>query len=426
MKGLNREVKQYIHANKSDLLTLSCNLIKAKSENPPGDVSEPTQIAQTFLEQKGIAYEKVEPKQGRINTIASIGSGIKTIILCGHIDTVPAGDESKWSFHPFSGTIKNGAILGRGATDMKGGLAAMLMALAAVKQIEARLPGKVTGAIVCDEETGGDNGAKWLIENRKLSGDACLLAEPSAYMAAGYSIDAGERGVCWLRFTALGKPAHGSWPMMGKNAIITLTNFLPKLKAIEKIKVKTPKDALPLIANGKKILSKIAKKNKIPTNTLCGILDHYTVNIGTIAGGTKINVVPEKCSAEADFRIPIGGSKKEIESSIRKILPKDIGYEVVQESIPSYTSAFDPFVKVIEANVRRVFGSKPLTMAVWATSDAWRFRKILGIPTATFGPGFIEKAHSYDEMVSVEDVVRSAEVYASVIVNYLTSSSPCY
>lgn len=308
---------------------------------------------------------------------------------------------------------------------MKGGLAAMLMALAAVKQIEAELPGKVTGAIVCDEETGGDNGAKWLVENRKLSGNACLLAEPSAYMAAGYAIDVGERGVCWLRFTALGKPAHGSSPMMGKNAILAITNFLPKLKVIEKIKVRSPKAAVPLIVNGKKILSKIAKKNNIPTNTMRGILDHYTVNIGTIAGGTKVNVVPEKCSAEADFRIPIGGSKKEIESNIRKILPKDIGYEVVQESIPSYTSAYDLFVKVIETNVLRVFGSKPPTMVIWATSDAWRFRKILGIPTATFGPGFIEKAHSYDEMVPAEDVVRSAKVYANVIVDYLTSSS-CY
>lgn len=98
LKALNRKVDNYIQAHASELLNLCCDLIKAKSENPPGDVSNPTQIAQTFMEQKGIAYEKVEPRPGRINTIASIGSGRKTLILCGHVDTVPAGDESKWSF----------------------------------------------------------------------------------------------------------------------------------------------------------------------------------------------------------------------------------------------------------------------------------------------------------------------------------------
>lgn len=277
----------------------------------------------------------------------------------------------------------------------------------------------MTVAIVCDEEIGGDYGAKWLLENNKLSGDACLITEPSAYRLAGYTIDAGERGVYWLRFRAIGKPAHGSWPMMGKNAILALTDFLPKLKAIEKIKVKTPRDAVQLTVNGKRILAKIAKKNRIPTETMCRILDHYTVNIGTITGGTKVNVVPEKCEVEADFRIPIGGSKRQIEASVRKSLPMGVGYEVFQESIPSYTSTYNPLIQIIKANVLRFFGVTPPTIAVWATSDAWRFRQILRIPTVTFGPGFIEEAHTYDETVSTEDIIRSAKVYANVILDYL-------
>ena len=419
MTTIKGKIEQYITGHASELLTLCCDLIMAKSENPPGDVSEATQVVQAFLEQNRIGYELLEPRPDHINTIASVGEGNKTLILCGHIDTVPAGDETQWSFPPYCGFIRNGEILGRGATDMKGGVAATLMALAATKQVEKRLSGKVTAAIVCDEEIGGDYGAKWLLENNKLSGDACLITEPSAYRIAGYTIDAGERGVSWLRFRAIGKPAHGSWPIMGKNAILALTAFLPKLKVIEKIKVKTPKDAIQLIVNGKKILAKIAKKNKIPTETMCRILDHYTVNIGTITGGTKVNVVPEKCEVEADFRIPIGGSKGELEANVRKLLPKGVGYEVFQESIPSYTSTSDPLIQIIKANVSRFFGVTPPTIAIWATSDAWRFRKLLKIPTVTFGPGFSEKAHTYDETVLAEDIIRSAKVYANVILDYL-------
>lgn len=133
MTAIKGKIEQYIAGHASELLTLCCDLIRAKSENPPGDVSKATQIVQAFLEQKGIRYELFEPIPDHINTLASVGEGNKTLILCGHIDTVPAGDETLWSFPPNCGLIRDGEILGRGSTDMKGGVAATLMALAAIK-----------------------------------------------------------------------------------------------------------------------------------------------------------------------------------------------------------------------------------------------------------------------------------------------------
>jgi len=421
MEAIKKKVQRYIEEHKRELLKLCCNLVKAKSENPPGDVSESTQVLQSFLKHNGLQFKHLEPRPGRINTIASIGGEGNSLILCGHMDTVPAGDASNWSFPPHCGLIKNGEILGRGSTDMKGGIAATLMALVAVQQFEKDFHGRVTATFVCDEEIGGDFGAKWLIENKKLSGDACLITEPSAYLAFGYTIDAGERGAYWLKFTALGKPAHGSWPIMGKNAILTMTNFLSELRKIEEIKVKTPRDAAGLVINGKKVLARIARRNRIPIKSMTRILDHHTVNIGVIAGGTKTNVVPEKCEVEVDFRIPIGGSKKDINSYIQKVMPKGFGYKILQKSPPSYSKLDDRLAQIIKLNVKKFFKVTPPAIAVWATSDAWRFRKLLGIPTLTFGPGFMEKAHSYDETVSVNDVINSTKVYANVIVDYLLS-----
>jgi succinyl-diaminopimelate desuccinylase len=421
MEAIKKKVQHYIEEHKHELLKLCCSLVKAKSENPPGDVSESTHILQSFLKHNGLQFKQLEPRPRHINTIVSIGGKGKNLILCGHIDTVPAGDSSNWSFPPYCGLIKNGEILGRGSTDMKGGIAATLMALVVLQRFEKDFHGKVTAAFVCDEEIGGNFGAKWLIEHKKLSGDACLITEPSAYLAYGYTIDAGERGAYWLKFTALGKPAHGSWPMMGRNAIITMTNFLSKLREIEEMEVKTQRDAAGLVIGGKKVLAKIARQNRIPTKTMTRILDHYTVNIGVIAGGTKTNVVPEKCEAEVDFRIPIGGSKKDVNTYIQKMMPKGFGYKILQESPPSYSKLDDKLTQIIKLNVKKFFKVTPPAIAVWATSDAWHFRNLLGIHTLTFGPGFIEKAHSYNETISAVDVINSAKVYANVIIDYLIS-----
>ncbi len=392
-------------------------MVKAGGENPPGDVSNPASIVERFLEDHGIEYRRVEPRAGRVNIVARLGrSGGKRLILCGHLDVVPAGDSTRWSFPPFCGEVKNGEILGRGATDMKGGVAASLAALAALDQLD--IEGEVVAAFVCDEEIGGDFGAKWLLDQNLIQGDACLIAEPSAYQHYGYTIDAGERGVLWLKFTALGKPAHGSWPVMGRNAILLLSRFLEKLQEVKELKVKTPNDAQEMVLNGKEVLAKIAQEVGRPHEELSRLLDHYSANVGTICGGTKTNVVPERCEAEVDFRIPIGGSREELEAFVKKRLPEGVLYEVVQESEPSYSPLTESLLRALTWSAEEIFGTRVPPIAIWATTDAWRFRK-KGMPTFTFGPGFIEKTHAYDESIRASDVVKASKVYALTALRFL-------
>jgi succinyl-diaminopimelate desuccinylase len=414
---LSSQVEQCIENRKEDLVNLCSSLIKAKSENPPGDVSEASTIVEDFLTKNDLKYQRLEPKGGRVNILVTVGGGPATLILCGHVDVVPAGDVSRWSFDPFSGEVKEGEVLGRGATDMKGGLSAMLTALVALKRVEEQLHGKVLGAIVCDEEVGGRHGVQWLFENGKLSGDACLIAEPSSYMAAGCTIEAGERGVCWFKLKVAGQPAHGSWPMLGDNAILKMSNLLPKLKSLER-KVQTPTDALPLVENGKKILERIADARSMTREKLTWILDHYTVNVGVIKGGTKTNVVPEYCEVDVDVRIPIGGSEAVVKEELEKIIPESASFEVYQRAPPSYSSINERLVGIVKRNVDKVFGVDAPPIAIWATADAWRFRE-RGIPTVIFGPGYVEKAHAYDETVPIDDLIKSSRVYAHSAIEYL-------
>ena len=411
------KINRLIDQRKTELNKLLCELIQAKSENPPGDVSRAAHVIANFLKDAGITFESYEPVEGHTSVVATVGKGKPSLILCGHIDVVPAGDVSRWDLNPYDGAMKGDKLFGRGASDQKGGVAAMLMAAVAAKDFEDNLPGKVTIACVSDEEAKGPGGAHWLLENKKLSGNSCLITEPTGYLDSPYTITAGERGNYWLRLKAHGLPAHASKPALGKNAIDLLTESVRMLKCLEMEAVKTPKDAEALVRNGKKQLRKVAAQNRVATNSLTRTLDHYTTSLGLIHGGTKVNVVPEYCEGEVDIRIPAGGNPQGVENFVRSFLPKDVEFEVVNLTLPSFTPAYHQLTKVVEQSAKHVFGYMPSANYMAATSDAHYFRELLGVPTVSFGPGYEEIIHTYNEFVRVKDVLNMAKTYANVMLN---------
>ena len=419
MRTLSAKMIQVIEKRQNELIRLCSELIRAKSENPPGDVSDAANVCKSFLKQEGIKYQTFEPEKGHVSVIGTVGKGKPSLVLCGHIDVVPAGDISKWTVNPYGGEVKQGKLYGRGSTDQKAGVAAQLMAVAAAKEFESDLCGKITVANVPDEEAQGPAGAIWLVENKKLMGDACLITEPTGYLDGQYSIAAGERGTCWLKITAHGKPAHGSVPARGRNAIDMLTSFLPTLKALEAEAVDTPEDAHVLVRNGEREQRRLALNDGIQPRKLTKTLTHYTVNVGVISGGTKTNVVPEKCEAEVDIRVPAGGRPDGVEKFVRSLLPDNFEVEVINKTTPSYTPASDPLIKAIQKGAKPVFGYAPPPTYMPATTDAHFFRRLLGVPAASFGPGCGELAHTYDEFVYVKDIKNVAKVYANVIADFV-------
>lgn len=421
MKVVNQKVEEFLEQHEKDVINFCSRLIQAGGENPPGDVSNMTGVVEKFLDEHKIFYKRLEPAKGHANVIATVGKGKPKIILCGHIDVVPAGDLKNWKTPPYSGKIEDGKILGRGASDMKGGIASILMAGAALKNIEDKLGGTAVFAAVCDEEAMGPAGALWLLKNHKLDGDVCLIAEPTGYLHSGYSVIAGERGNLWVRLIAKGKPAHGATPAFGKNAILALTRFLKKLDALEKTPVKTPNDAKTLVRNGKIDLTKIAKSMRIKPKELTRSIDHYTVNVGIIKGGTKVNIVPERCEAEIDVRVPAGGSPDAVEEFVKLILPENFDYEITNRTLASYTPASEPLIGILQKHGKNLLGYKPPARYMTATSDAHSFRETLRIPTVAFGPGYGEMNHAYNEFVYAKDVVNTTKVYAHAIMDYLGS-----
>jgi succinyl-diaminopimelate desuccinylase len=421
VKDKNQKVERFLKQYEKDVVSFCSRLVQAGGENPPGDVSDAAGVVESFLDKHKVSFRRLEPVKGHANIIATVGAGEPKIILCGHIDVVPAGDLKNWRIPPYSGKIADGKIWGRGASDMKGGVASMLMAGAALKHVEDKLGGTAIFAVVCDEEAMGPAGAIWLLNNHHLDGDVCLITEPTGYLHSGYSVIGGERGNLWVKLIAKGKPAHGSTPAFGENAILALTKFLKKLSALEKMEVKTPKDAKTLVRNGKIDMTKIAKGMGINPAELTRTMDHYTVNVGIIKGGTKVNVVPERCEAEIDVRVPVGGNPDAVEEFVKLILPENFEYEIINRTLASYTSADEPLIKILQKHGRDVLSYKPPAIYMAATSDAHSFRESLGIPTVSFGPGYGEVNHAYNEFVDTEDVIGAMKVYAHSIVDYLHS-----
>ena len=188
-----------------EVLELACRLIKIPSENPPGDMSEIAGFVEDRLSSLGVSVERYEPVKGRVNIVARIGeSGGKELVFNGHMDVVPAGDRSRWDFDPFLGEVKDGYLLGRGASDMKGGLAGIIYAFEKLIKYEKELEGELTLVCVADEETGGENGTGYLVSRGIAVGSSVVIAEPTGMDL----IDIGEKGALWMRITIYGKPIH--------------------------------------------------------------------------------------------------------------------------------------------------------------------------------------------------------------------------
>ncbi len=414
IQNIKDELLASIDKSSKELLELASNLIKIKSVNPPGDMTEIAAFIQDLLEENGLKVERIEPEPGRITLISSIGSGDKELVLNGHMDVVPVGDPTRWSFDPFSGKIVDGYLLGRGASDMKGGLAGLIWAFIKASKYESLFNGKLTLVVVPDEETGGLYGTKYLVDNGIHLGTSVIIGEPTGIDF----IDVGQKGILWLKMVFHGKPTHGSLaPYVGDNAVFKACSLLAEIRdAVTKLESNPPEDIKPVIEESMKIAEKL-----IGIKGIGIILRKPSFNLGIIKGGVKTNIVPDTCEAHIDIRLPIGlPSSRVLETIKEKTRGENVDIEVLTRYEANYTSPNSEIVKIVEENISRIVGVKPKVFVQWASSDA-RFYRLKGIPTIHYGPAIVEGIHGYDEKVKAEDIVKASKVYAASIIDYLTA-----
>ncbi len=382
------------HVSAEEVVDFCRELVRAPSENPPGDERAVAEASQELLGRLGLGVDFVEPLPGRISTISSWGEGPKTLLFNGHYDVVPAPDPETWPFPPYAAEVSEGRLYGRGSTDMKAGIAACLAAVSALKRAGLHPNGKLLMHLVADEEALGTHGSKYLVANGYCEGvTEALVGEPT-----DMHLVPAERGAVWLRIITKGRSAHGSTPHLGVNAISHMT------RVIEAV-------------------------NGIRFRKLHEMLGGPTINVGTIHGGQKVNMVPDRCEIEIDRRTIPGETVAEVVGELEQAIEPlrgdienlDVHIEVDDFAEASQTPAGTSLVGFLD-EARGKFGIEGSEIGYSGATDA-RFLINQGkIPTIVFGPGNVLLAHTTGEYVEVEQLAQATRAYAYAFARFLDAN----
>lgn len=376
------------------LVRLTQELVRIRSINPPGDEAQVADcIAKRF--QQGGFFAEIVPhaEAGRASVIGGLrGSGKRpTLLFSGHLDTVPPGDQ--WEHEILGAELSDGKIWGLGTTDMKSGIAAMLLAMEAIKASGIPLKGDLLFAGTAGEEV-DSMGAQELVRQQKLGKVGfMIIGEPTLNR-----VFTAEKGVLWLDVRTRGQTAHGSMPHLGVNAIMHMSTLLQALQNAD-----IPYQPHPLLGD-------------------------FTMNIATIEGGVKTNVVPDFCRVTIDTRTVIGQEHQQILDTIRQLIDRlcaadpTFHAEVRQitERIPLDIPFDDPFVQAFVRVRDHVTEQISIPTAATFATDGSVFVPAYNAPMVICGPGLPEKAHQPNEYVEVHRLVEAARIYALAALEMLT------
>jgi len=386
--------------NKKRLIDLTRQLIRIDSQNPPGNELRIAHFVQDYLLGAGLKSRLYEFKKGRTNVVAFLRNKDKkhSLLITPHLDTVPAG--KKWHFDPFSGKINKNRIYGLGATDCKGNLACSLEAIKSLLEERAILDYNLAFAATADEECGSGLGIIPLLDNGILRPQAAVVL-----VSDDFDIIVTQKGLIHFKVKIEGKRAHGAYPWRGINAIVIATDILKELKALQWR----------------------FKQNKY--------LRAPTLNIGTIKGGDKVNIVADWCEFELDFRFLPGMSEEKILRKIKSIIKKHTRKFSRKRGMPPNAAKLEieniqkPYciepghylVNYLNAAMKRMKVAPRIKGSEGATTITFFQNK--NIPAIATGFGSGGCAHVADEYVKIDNLYKGALILEEFLKNYKFSAT---
>lgn len=384
-----------LHVDQTELISLLQSLLRLDTTNPPANEEPAARLIADWARRWGMEAEVTPVADNRANVIVTVrGSGNRPALLFnGHTDVVPPGDG--WTRDPFGGEVSNGKIYGRGSADMKGGVTAMLEAMRVVAQAGILLQGDLVLLGTAGEEVDHIGAYRFLKHEVAAKVGAVVISEPTSM-----DLVIAHRGAMWVKLTTYGKSAHGSTPHLGVNAIVHMSHALQRLERHRFAFTPHP------------------------------LLVPPTLNVGVIRGGTKENVVADRCEVELDIRIVPSQTPQSVLdelhgllSEVQKEIP-DFRYELqlLQAQPAVETSPEHPLIQTAQ-RITRAMGKEDVTprSAPYYT-DGSVLQPHLKVPVLICGPGDSAQAHVPDEHVSVERLMQAAEFYAQLAVGWLCDS----
>jgi len=390
--NLREFVGNYMQNEEKEIIDLTCKLINAKTENPPGDEILAVRIVEDFFQSLQIPCKIFEKTKNRANIVGYIGKGKPALLVACHLDVVPAGDD--WKRNPFEAWIENGRIYGRGSSDNKGQMASMMAVARFLKENESKLKGQFILAGVADEERGSALGLEYLLNECGIKADFAIIPDVAHNMQL---IDVTEKGTLFLEITSHGKQAHGSRPEMGINAIWNMIPLLERIKQLKFREVSHPLHTPP------------------------------TLNLGSIHSGTSPNIVPAVCKAQLDIRYLPDDLGDNIINDIKNIIreveaecpPARFDLKIISNQMPTVVPINNPLVELISKHTLSIFGTRPQPKGMsGATVTKQLIQK--GITAVGFGPGDETEAHATNESISIKELVDFAKIMTLIALDILS------
>ncbi|HEY3325430.1 MAG TPA: M20 family metallopeptidase [Planctomycetota bacterium] len=366
---------------------LLCELIQLDTTNPPGNEKIVAEYVGRFCSERSISFDLFDPGDNRTSLVGRIGSGNSPcLFIPAHSDVVPAGEG--WSVPPFSGTVKDGWVWGRGSTDNKGSLAGLLAAADYLKTVEGDFKGTLLLGAIADEEHGSTHGMEWLLKEKKVAADMAFVPDFSSNLQA---VEIAEKGLVNVKITFLGKQAHSSTPEQGISALNALAEMI----------VRTEK-WLPAGSR---------RKHPLLTPTTC---------VATLSeAGIAHNIVPGKATVVYNLRFLPGQTADGIAQELRGIAEKiafkrgvRVAVEKTSELAPSEVKPDQPVTQALLKGIEEITGKTPKLMGI---GGATLCKQLIwaGIPAIAFGPGDPSMAHMVDERIAIEELVQ----YTAVVIS---------
>lgn len=376
-----------------EALALLKRLVETDTQNPPGRESRLADFLTEFLAGTHATLQRIPCREtGRDSLVARLrGTGGKRpLILCGHMDTVPSGDETAWSMPPIALTIRDGRAYGRGTSDMKSGLAAIAYAFREAARRDELPRGDIYLAATADEESGG-LGAAAMSSHLPLGTGVVCIAEPT-----DNDIGISAKGTLWLKARIQGRTAHGAYPERGINAIDMAYELHKKLAAF-------------------------CARHDDP------LLGPATCTLTGIRGGVKANMVADACTLTMDIRttpdLPneaVLAEAKRLAGELSKAHPGlQLAFSVQNDRAAVQVAPDAPEVRLLARTIAEEMGKEPVYKGIKFFSDASIFvRTNPLVPCIQFGPGREDHAHIVDEYVELSSYFSSILCYNKLLANY--------
>ena len=391
-------------------VALTRQLVRLRSVFEPstgGNETEAAHFIAEVLRESGFTVTVEDAAPGRPNVMADWhGTGFdsakhKTLMLEGHTDVVTEGDPESWRYPPFAAELVGGRIYGRGACDMKAGVAAAIVAAEAVKLTLPDLPGRLRLGIVADEE-GMMLGIKHFIQQGWAEEvDGVIICEPEDLELCLF-----QKGALRVEVLATGKMAHGAMPYAGINPVPPLVDFLAGVRELEQ-----------------------SEQTRLGRHEHLG-LPWLTPTIlrAPARGEAQLNVMPETAYAALDIRTVPGQDHEAIWAALEVLAEQSRGEAELEltrlEDRPwTETPPDDPLVRALARAYPDVLDSPPRYGGVPGATDGTFLSAWAGVPIVTVGPGAREVPHQRDEYVGTEEIVKAAKLYAAAAVYFLVEPS---